>query len=156
MWTKIDDRFYSHPKIVRAWALDPASVGLYVRALSYATSNLTDGQISQALVFELFRSRTRRARAVKALIETGLWEQTGDGYAIHDYLDFNTIRANRSSGAAGQNRAESRENHDPGTPPLARAHGCARPQPCGRARAQPHGCARPRPANPSPSKRQRP
>jgi hypothetical protein len=92
-WSKVDDRFHSHPKVVAAWKIDPAALGLYLRALSYTAEHLTDGNIGQAFVDELFPVRSRRKRAVDALVTTGLWDRNGTGYVIHDYLDFNDSRA---------------------------------------------------------------
>jgi len=93
-WIKIDDRLHSHPKVVDAWRLDPAALGLYLRALSYSGEHLTDGIIREAFVEELFPAPARRDRAVGALLATGLWERNGSGcYAIHDYLDFNESSA---------------------------------------------------------------
>ena len=38
------------------------------------------------------KSAARRRRAVNALVETGLWVPNGDGWLIHDYLDYNEPR----------------------------------------------------------------
>jgi hypothetical protein len=91
-WTKIDDQFHSHPKVRAAWKAEPASIGLYARALSYATAYLTDGHIDAQFVTDLFPSKARRQRATTALVDTGLWVPNGDGWEIHDYLKYHASR----------------------------------------------------------------
>jgi hypothetical protein len=46
-WSKIDDQFYDHPKIVAA---GPLGTALFVCGLSYCSRHLTDGFISTAQV----------------------------------------------------------------------------------------------------------
>ena len=91
-WARIDDHLHAHPKIVAAWQIDPASVGLELLALSHSAAYLTDGAIDQRFVRSWFKSAARRRRAVNALVETGLWVPNGDGWVIHDYLDYNEPR----------------------------------------------------------------
>jgi hypothetical protein len=91
-WIKIDDRLHAHPKFVAAWAADPASVGLELFALSHSAAYLTDGAVDEIFVRSLFRSAARRRRAIAALVDAGLWLPTGDGWVIHDYLDYNESR----------------------------------------------------------------
>ena len=92
-WIKLDDGLHSHPKIIEAWSIDRAGVGLHLRALSYAADHLTDGHIRESWVAELFRVESERTSAVGALLQSGLWERNDDGYLIHDYLEFNESRA---------------------------------------------------------------
>ena len=131
MWTKLDVQFHSNPKVVAAWEIDPAAVGLYARVLSHASSHLTDGHVSEAYVRELMPMKSRRNRAVNALVTTGLWEQNGAGYTIHDYrrLQPLTRRSSRT-----KTPREIVANHDRLARAHARARGCARPQPHTRTR----------------------
>jgi hypothetical protein len=93
-WVKLDDSFYSHPKVVNA---GHEAVGLYVTALSYSSHHLTDGHVPEAWVKQQVGSRTRKL--VTALVDQRLWEPNGTGWVIHDYLDYNptaeSIRAKR-------------------------------------------------------------
>ena len=91
-WVRVDDQLHAHPKIRRAWRADPAAVGLYLLALSYAGAYLTDGHVPTAFVFDQMPTVGRRGHAVTALEEAGLWEPNQDGWLIHDYLDFNEPR----------------------------------------------------------------
>ena len=86
-WVKLDDSFYSHPKVVSAGA---EASGLYVWALAYSSHHLTDGHVPGAWVKQMMG---RRAGAISAvLVETGLWEVNGTGWLIHDYLNYNPPR----------------------------------------------------------------
>ena len=92
-WVRIDDHLHSHPKFKHAWSNAPASVGLELFALSYSAAHLTDGQVDPRFVSEWFPKNTRgRRRAVDALVDSGLWVPNGDGWQIHDYLDYNEPR----------------------------------------------------------------
>ena len=92
-WVRIDDQLHSHPKIRHAWRIEQASLGLHLLALSYASCHLTDGTITQDFVDDQLPIKAKRARAIAALEAAGLWERNGDGWTIHDYLDYNQSRA---------------------------------------------------------------
>lgn len=112
-WVRIDDRLHSHPKVLRAWAHDPAAIGLHLLALSYSADYLTDGVIGPAFVLTQLPQKRRRDRAVAALVQSGLWERNGEGWIIHDYLDFNESRQQildrRATDAARKNPRRFRE-----------------------------------------------
>jgi hypothetical protein len=86
-WVRLDDSFYSHPKVVSAGA---EAVGLYVMALTYASHHLTDGHVPAAWVREKVGAKTRKLTA--ALVEHSLWSENGTGWVIHDYLEYNPSR----------------------------------------------------------------
>lgn len=86
-WVKLDDSFYSHPKVVAAGA---EAVGLYVMALTYASHHLTDGHVPSAWVRE--KVGARAAKLASSLVEHALWSENGTGWVIHDYLDYNPSR----------------------------------------------------------------
>ena len=88
-WTKIDDQFYDHPKVVAA---GPLGIALFVCGLSYCSRHLTDGFISTIQVRRLIDIDDPRVIAEK-LIAVGLWERRDGGYQVHDYLDYNPSRA---------------------------------------------------------------
>lgn len=87
-WTKLDDGFHSHPKVLAAGL---EAVGLHTLALSYSSQYLTDGHVGRAFVE---RHAGRRAdRLAQQLVDAGLWEPNGgDEWVIHDYLEFNPSR----------------------------------------------------------------
>jgi hypothetical protein len=92
-WVKLDDSFYSHPKVVNA---GHEAVGLYITALTYASHHLTDGHIPAAWVRQQVGSKTDKLS--RALVEAptgfehGLWVENGTGWVIHDYLNYNPSR----------------------------------------------------------------
>ena len=92
-WAKIDDGFWSHPKTLRLAGVSPAAGFLHVRAISYATRHVTDGFLADSAVAALMPDPEERAKATEVLINEGVWYRNGqDGYAIHDFLDWNPSR----------------------------------------------------------------
>lgn len=79
MWTRLDDNFYDHPKVIRAGL---EAIGLFALGLSYAARHLTDGKIPLEFV-------GKRKRPAEKLVEVGLWERDGSSYRIHHFLDYN-------------------------------------------------------------------
>jgi hypothetical protein len=92
-WAKLDDRFAGNRKVRRAWKREPASIGLYVFALTYCAQHETDGLIDPEFVEDIMPTKKDRERAVAVLLDVGLWEQGEDGYMVHDYLDYQPSRA---------------------------------------------------------------
>jgi hypothetical protein len=88
-WARLDDRFYSHRKVVRAWKLSRAAVGLHVMALSYTCSYELDGHVDAGFVETVLPKDRERQNAVAALVDAGLWHPNGDGWVIHHFLDYN-------------------------------------------------------------------
>ena len=91
-WARLDDGFHSHPKVLAAWAKSPAAVGLHARALSYAANHEQDGRVSRDALSALAHDDDLRDEAVQVLTDAGLWHENGDGYVIHDFLDYNPSR----------------------------------------------------------------
>lgn len=100
VWSKNDDNCDSHPKVAR---LSHISYRLWVMGRNYSCLHLTDGHLDQAAL-QLLRGMARvsddemRASVVELLhvpmnYKVGLWEKNGDGYEVHDFLEFNPSRA---------------------------------------------------------------
>lgn len=83
-WVKIDDAMPEHPKVV---GLSDAAFRVHISAICYAARNETDGRVSAGAVRQF-----RWQRRVRELVEARLWDPTEDGFAIHDYLDYNPSR----------------------------------------------------------------
>jgi hypothetical protein len=83
----VDDRFFSHPKIV---GTSLAARGLWITALSWSSSMETDGRIP-ASVLQVF-SPYDPDPLTNELVARGLWERTEDGFRVHDFLDWNPSR----------------------------------------------------------------
>ncbi|MBF6133491.1 hypothetical protein IU501_10820 [Nocardia otitidiscaviarum] len=79
-WFKIDDGFWSHPKVT---ALSDSAVALWVRAGAYACQHLTDGFIARSALRML-----GEPSAVAELLDSGLWTEATGGFQFHDWAEY--------------------------------------------------------------------
>jgi hypothetical protein len=94
--------------------------------LCYCARHLTDGILSFDVLFRSpfgSRSGAKRERfisLVSDLVETGLWDWTAGGFAIHDYLVYNPtaakVREERRLKAERQARWLARKKQDKDAP----------------------------------------
>lgn len=84
-WMRVDDKFYMHPKVVDA---GNNAIGLWVRAGSWSSGNLTNGFIPTRIVRQLGTKRQ-----ADALVNAHLWERVEGGYQFHDWNAINPSRA---------------------------------------------------------------
>lgn len=127
----IDDGMAENQKVV---GLSDKAFRLWITGLVYCARNLTDGAISElALRFVGANSQIDRPKTVaKQLVSAGLWEPNGDGWMIHDYLEYNPSRAEiaerrelarerkrrqRNKGHGGTSRGTGRVSHAHQDPP---------------------------------------
>ena len=112
-WVKLDDRFPSHRKIA---LLSDRAFRLHVAAICWSAENLTDGRITDRELTLITHIRGVKTTA-QQLEEAGLWDRTADGWAIHDYLDYNPSRvqvlAERKKNAERQQKFRRRKNGKP-------------------------------------------
>lgn len=92
-WARLDDRFHSHRKVMRAWKSHRAAIGLHVLALTYTCGHELDGHVDVEFVELLLPKTAEREKVVSALVEAGLWDENGTGWVIHDFLKFNQSAA---------------------------------------------------------------
>jgi hypothetical protein len=85
MWTKLDDNFPDHEKVMEA---GPLASWLYVCGLCYSNRLLTDGFIPAGQLRKLADVKNAPTLA-STLVHVGLWEQVEGGYKIHDYHSYN-------------------------------------------------------------------
>ena len=123
MWTKLDDGFADHPKVL---AVGHEAERLFVHGLIYCNKLLTDGFIPADVVPRLAPapgSAARNGGLADRLVDTipagytvGLWERVDGGFHVHDFLDHNESRAQviarrqriaEQRRLAGQGRARS-------------------------------------------------
>jgi hypothetical protein len=105
-WFKVDDSFYDHPKVFDA---PDCVVALWTRAGSWAARNLTDGFVPSGMPARLCDDPER---AIRELINRGLWERTKGGYRFHDWSVYQPMRsdtdrerfAKASGGTLGNHR----------------------------------------------------
>jgi len=94
MWTKLDDGFADNAKIL---SLSVSARWLHVAGLVFCGRTLTDGFIRASVVPRLTDFKGCVDVNVDALIYelvvAGLWiPAAGEGYLIHDYLEYNPTR----------------------------------------------------------------
>lgn len=99
-WVRRDDQASIHRKVA---PLDDATYRLWSEAIEWCSRNTTDGRISKGELATV----SRRASVVRAdtLVRQGLWHRAGwhcvsdkcppsegDGWVVHDYLDYQPSR----------------------------------------------------------------
>lgn len=91
-WTRLDDHFYNNPKIV---GISNSAFRLYVAALNWSVSHLTDGKVRPEGPAILLPHDSPRARtsAVRELTSAGLWAENGTGWYVHDFSDYQETKA---------------------------------------------------------------
>lgn len=90
-WFKVDDNLAFHAKTMLA---GNAAMGLWVRAGSWASQQLTDGHIPSHIVAAL----GTQSQASK-LVSAGLWDVSADGFQFHQWTErqpkSDAVRAER-------------------------------------------------------------
>ena len=119
-WSRIDDKFHRNEKLA---PLSDSAIALYVRAISWASENLTDGFIPTHALPHLapnvalgrsydFDGNVLTFGSLLAELEgAGGFEEAIGGHRIHDYLDFNETAAKVKS------RRDAKNGHAPALAP---------------------------------------
>ena len=76
-WFKVDDGFAFHSKTLAA---GNTAIGMWVRAGSWSSQQLTDGVLPEPIVRQL-----GSIGSAKRLVESGLWIPDGSGYRFHEW-----------------------------------------------------------------------
>ena len=97
-WGKTYADLWRHPKWVQ---LEPGPRALWVTALSWTVESRTFGSIPTPMLV-MFRATAEDAAA---LVEAGLWEESADGWQMHDWDDHQTSRERFA--ATSKRRAEA-------------------------------------------------
>lgn len=90
-WARIDDNFFSHPKIRKA---GNNAAMLYLAALCHSNAYMTEGYIADDVLdligIQAFQNDPKQS--ADRLVECGLFIRIDDGYLIHDFLEYNYSR----------------------------------------------------------------
>lgn len=120
-FAKIDDNFLNHTKTKRARRLGgSAAIDLWLAIRLYCGRELTDGFIPGDMLGSCGGPEHPKtvAKALGALLESGLLEVASGGYKLHDYLTWAPCKvdvlAMREAEAAKKRR--QRKNVPPGLP----------------------------------------
>jgi hypothetical protein len=107
-WFRVEDNFHGHPKITR---IGNAPIGLWLRCGTYSSAYLLNGKVPTDTA-RLYG----RPKEIDALVDAGLWTPNGDGWTMHDFLDYNPsaeqVQADR---AAARDRMTKRRRTKRGT-----------------------------------------
>ena len=79
-WFKVDDQLAFHAKIVAA---GNSAMGLWIRAGSWSSAQLTDGFIPTHMANAMANPCDQ-----DALVMAGLWDEVEGGYQFHDWSEF--------------------------------------------------------------------
>lgn len=120
-WFKADDQLPFHPKVLAA---GNAAMGLWIRAGTWSSSQLTDGFIPNAIANAMANECD-----ADALVHAGLWDRVeGAGYQFHDWADFQPSATEERKKREARKRAGQKGA-------AARWHG----KPHGKSHSKPHG-----------------
>ena len=97
-WFKADDQLPFHPKVLAA---GNTAMGLWIRAGTWSSSQLTDGFIPNAIALAMANECD-----ADALVDAGLWDRIeGSGYQFHDWSDFQPSAAEEREKREARKRA---------------------------------------------------
>lgn len=83
-WFKVDDQLAFHAKIVAA---GNSAMGLWIRAGSWSSAQLTDGFIPAHMANAMANGMANPCDT-DALVMAGLWDEVDGGFQFHDWSDF--------------------------------------------------------------------
>lgn len=81
-WTKLDDGFYDHPKVL---VTSNGAIGLYCKALTYCGKHLTDGVLPGSVVTRVLVGTDAE---IEELCRNNLWSREAETFRISNYLQY--------------------------------------------------------------------
>lgn len=95
--SRISKSFHLHPKAVKARNAEPGSISLWLFANCWCRNHRREGVIPREQALELGTEAE-----IKALVDSGLWEEVEGGYRFRDWHDWNPdlIRTSPTASAA--------------------------------------------------------
>lgn len=104
-WFKVDDQLAFHAKSVMA---GNSAMGLWVRAGSWSSAQLTDGFIPTHMANAMANPMAKPCDP-DALVMAGLWNEAEGGFQFHEWQDFQPSaeveKAKRKATSAARSRA---------------------------------------------------
>ena len=82
--SRIDKKFYQHPKAQKARAAEAGSISLWLLANCYCRDHRRQGTISHSEALDLGTQAE-----IDALVNSGLWYDDGENYIFKDWIDWN-------------------------------------------------------------------
>lgn len=89
-WLRLDVTLPWNPKVLALLQLRGGDRALcvYIFSLCYCTEHGTDGSVP-ASAREFIHTNPR---STELLLQAGFWEQTADGWKVHDFADYQVTR----------------------------------------------------------------
>lgn len=88
-YAKLSNEFWRSPSVMEMLDTNPAALGYYVAAVSYASDNLTDGLIEERVAKH---SLHVPEDVIAFLVDIGKWETVEGGWLIHNYAKWQNSR----------------------------------------------------------------
>lgn len=131
-WYKVDDQLAFHAKIVAA---GNSAMGLWVRAGSWSSAQLTDGFIPTHMANAMANAMANPCDQ-DVLVMVGLWDEVEGGYQFHDWSEFQPSadeeRAKRKARSlAGKKGAAARWDGKPHSKSHGKSHAIPMANECG-------------------------
>ena len=124
MWFKVDDRFWSHPKVLQC---SDSAIALWIKAGSYCAEHLTDGFVADSARNLLGFQNTS---AADELVSAKLWKKISGGYQFHNWEEFQpSSKAVKEKRAADRQRKKDSNKKNSGRNPNGIAPESERPVP---------------------------
>ena len=105
-YAKLSNEFWRSPSVMEMLDTNPAALGYYVAAVSYASDNLTDGLIEERVAKH---SLHVPEDVISFLVEIGKWETVEGGWLIHNYAKWQNSREQIE---AARERDRNRKTND--------------------------------------------
>ena len=145
-WLRLDDAYPDHPKVL---PLSDAAFRLDVTAKCWAAARATDGLITRSdlkVLAAKLEAPRGVARVVDNLVASGLWEVSGDGWKLHDWLDYNPsakeVAADRAAAAERMRKLREKKKCSPEQSPNERGTNGARSGEVRSSRPVPSSCSK--------------
>lgn len=110
-WVAIEDGFIRHPKII---ALTDTELRVWLRLLCWSAQYRTKGAVCQAVTGEVPGANRTRLEKYTSL---GLLDKTDNGYAIHDWAEYNGNARERADARERKRLQRQREKETNGAHP---------------------------------------
>lgn len=111
-WVRMDDSWPFNRKLL---GVEPCERLMWCMSIAYCSSQNTDGRIDwhMARMLGFLAGADDLEQSIDRLVGARLWDADGDGWMVHDYLDFNFTAAERRDlseqrSAAGRRGGASR------------------------------------------------
>lgn len=88
-FAKFDARLYLNPKWISLSESNPTAACLWISSITYSADNLTDGHVTKVVAR---RALGATDETIKALVDSRMWVESGDGWNIHDFSQWQLTR----------------------------------------------------------------